>query len=99
MDGLIDQMDALIQERKYLMRKRRQLQVKGYGEFIQTGNTDKIRPVRNIATHISQITSQINTLQQEGEDKTRMHVCRKNCGSGELDVSNHIFKLLQERNK
>ncbi|HBV97092.1 MAG: hypothetical protein JL50_21515 [Peptococcaceae bacterium BICA1-7] len=66
-------LDAMILKKRQLAREKKQLQARGYEDFIQTGDINLIRKTKQIASQITQLEKDIDLIQKSGGDTIRLH--------------------------
>lgn len=73
-DGLFNTLlDAMIQKRKQLAREKKQLQARGYDDFIETGDIKLVRKTKQIAFQLTQLEKEIDFIQKSGGETIRLH--------------------------
>ncbi|MFZ5643892.1 MAG: hypothetical protein ACOY46_09910 [Bacillota bacterium] len=60
--------ELLVRDKNRLIKIKKDLQVKGYEEFIETGNVDLYRKVKKINDQILQIDNEISFLESNLEN-------------------------------
>jgi hypothetical protein len=77
MDELFDSaLEAIIQSRKQLSRAKRNLQTRGYDDFIETGDTGLVRKTKQVASQISQLDREIDFIQKSGRNMVGLRGAR-----------------------